>query len=436
MQLNIKELFKALQRERGIAPEVLHEALEAAMASAYKKTPDARENAIARLDIEAGTLSILDIRTVVEGEIEDPLTQIALDEAQEHDPEIQPGQEITIDVTPPASEMGRLAAQMAKQVLNQRLREADRKIVMDQFKGKEGETIIGTVGRLEGRNIIVSFGKAEGIVPGSEQVPGEHYRVGDRIKVFLIEVRETTRGMQLLCSRAHPGLVRELFELEIPEIMDGTVTIEAIAREAGYRTKIAVRSRDASVDPVGACVGARGGRIQGIVSELKNEKIDIIRWSEDPVTFISNSLSPAKVVTVQVSSLERTARVIVPDAMLSLAIGREGQNVRLAARLTGYKIDIKSESQQREISAAQLSEAMDTISEPRVAPMTAMEQAFEAAFGRQNASEEATSEEAVSEETILEEVPAPEVQEVEDAEEPRAAVETAADAEPQALEAE
>ena len=436
MQLNIKELFKALQRERGIAPEVLHEALEAAMASAYKKTPDARENAIARLDIEAGTLSILDIRTVVEGEIEDPLTQIALDEAQEHDPEIQPGQEITIDVTPPASEMGRLAAQMAKQVLNQRLREADRKIVMDQFKGKEGETIIGTVGRLEGRNIIVSFGKAEGIVPGSEQVPGEHYRVGDRIKVFLIEVRETTRGMQLLCSRAHPGLVRELFELEIPEIMDGTVTIEAIAREAGYRTKIAVRSRDASVDPVGACVGARGGRIQGIVSELKNEKIDIIRWSEDPVTFISNSLSPAKVVTVQVSSLERTARVIVPDAMLSLAIGREGQNVRLAARLTGYKIDIKSESQQREISTAQLSEAMDTISEPRVAPMTAMEQAFEAAFGRQNASEEATSEEAVSEETILEEVPAPEVQEVEDAEEPRAAVETAADAEPQALEAE
>ncbi len=380
MQVNIKELFKALQRERGIAPEVLHEALEAAMASAYKKTANARENAIAQLDIESGSLKILDIRTVVEGEIEDPLTQIALDEAQEHDPEIQPGQEITIDVTPPAAEMGRLAAQMAKQVLNQRLREADRKIVMDQFKGKEGETIIGTVGRLEGRNIIVSFGKAEGIVPGSEQVPGEHYRVGDRIKVFLIEVRETTRGMQLLCSRAHPGLVRELFELEIPEIMDGTVTIEAIAREAGYRTKIAVRSRDASVDPVGACVGARGGRIQGIVSELKNEKIDIIRWSEDPATFISNSLSPAKVVTVQVSSLEKTARVIVPDAMLSLAIGREGQNVRLAARLTGYKIDIKSESQQREITTAQLSEAMDTISRPP----TAMEQAFEAAFGRQD----------------------------------------------------
>ncbi len=384
MQVNIKELFKALQRERGIAPEVLHEALEAAMESAYKKTANARENAKAQLDVELGSLKILDIRTAVEGEIEDPLTQIPLSEAQQHDPEIQAGQEIAIDVTPPASEMGRLAAQMAKQVLNQRLREADRKIVMDQFKGKEGETIIGTVGRLEGRNIIVSFGKAEGIVPGSEQVPGEHYRVGDRIKVFLIEVRETTRGMQLLCSRAHPGLVRELFELEIPEIMDSTVTIEAIAREAGYRTKIAVRSRDASVDPVGACVGARGGRIQGIVSELKNEKIDIIRWSEDPATFISNSLSPAKVITVQVNSLERTARVIVPDAMLSLAIGREGQNVRLAARLTGFKIDIKSELQQRELTSLQLSDAMDTISRPP----TAMEQAFDAAFGRHGVSEE------------------------------------------------
>ncbi|MNK65373.1 hypothetical protein D3C87_846660 [compost metagenome] len=427
MQVNIKELFKALQRERGIAPEVLHEALEAAMASAYKKTPNARENAIAQLDIESGSLKILDIRTVVEGEIEDPLTQISLEEAQEHDSTIQPGQEISIDVTPPAAEMGRLAAQMAKQVLNQRLREADRKIVMDQFKGKEGETIIGTVGRLEGRNIIVSFGKAEGIVPGSEQVPGEHYRVGDRIKVFLIEVRETTRGMQLLCSRAHPGLVRELFELEIPEIMDGTVTIEAIAREAGYRTKIAVRSRDASVDPVGACVGSRGGRIQGIVSELKNEKIDIIRWSEDPGTFISNALSPAKVVTVQVSSLEKTARVIVPDAMLSLAIGREGQNVRLAARLTGYKIDIKSESQQREITTAQLSEAMDTISRPP----TAMEQAFEAAFGRQPSESEA--EEEVD---MTAEAPETGASEMLETEETRMAAEATTASESQAIEAE
>ncbi|MNX73472.1 hypothetical protein D3C86_1048700 [compost metagenome] len=192
-------------------------------------------------------------------------------------------------------------------------------------------------------------------------MPGESYRPGDRIKVFLCEVRETTRGMQLLVSRGHAGLVRELFELEIPEIMDGTVTIEAIAREAGFRTKLAVRSKDQSVDPVGACVGARGGRIQGIVNELRNEKIDIIRWSEDPTTFIANALSPAKVVSVSVNSLERTAKVVVPDAMLSLAIGREGQNVRLAARLTGYKIDIKSESQQRELNAAALESAMGEI---------------------------------------------------------------------------
>ena len=355
-----KELFKQMQRERGVTTEVLQEALEAGMLSAYKKTSNPRPNTIARLDLETGEFHILDLREVVE-EVEDPDSQMPLSEAKELLDEAEVGQVLEIDVTPDPSELGRLAAQMMKQVLNQRLREAERKIVLDQFKGKEGETIIGTVQRAEGRNIIVNFGKVEGIVPGSEQVPGEQFRPGDRIKIFLIEVRETTRGMQLLVSRAHPGLVRELFELEIPEIMDGTVAIEAIAREAGFRTKIAVRSRDGSVDPVGACVGARGGRIQGIVSELRNEKIDIIRWSEDPTTFIANSLSPAKVVSVSVSGLERTARVVVPDNMLSLAIGREGQNVRLAARLTGYKIDIKSESQQREINAAALEVAMGEI---------------------------------------------------------------------------
>jgi N utilization substance protein A len=355
-----KELFKQMQRERGVTTEVLQEALEAGMLSAYKKTSNPRPNTIARLDLETGEFHILDLREVVE-EVEDPDSQMPLSEAKELLDEAEVGQVLEIDVTPDPSELGRLAAQMMKQVLNQRLREAERKSVLDQFKGKEGETIIGTVQRAEGRNIIVNFGKVEGIVPGSEQVPGEQFRPGDRIKVFLIEVRETTRGMQLLVSRAHPGLVRELFELEIPEIMDGTVTIEAIAREAGFRTKIAVRSRDGSVDPVGACVGARGGRIQGIVSELRNEKIDIIRWSEDPTTFIANSLSPAKVVSVSVSGLERTARVVVPDNMLSLAIGREGQNVRLAARLTGYKIDIKSESQQRELNAQALEVAMGEI---------------------------------------------------------------------------
>lgn len=355
-----KELFTAMQRERGVTIEVLQEALEAGMLSAYKKTANPHPNTIARYDLDTGEFHILDLREVVE-EMEDPDTQMLLSEAKELLDEAEVGQVLEIDVTPDVSELGRLAAQMMKQVLNQRLREAERKTVLDQFKGKEGETIIGTVQRFEGRNIIVNFGKVEGIVPGSEQVPGESYRVGDRIKIFLCEVRETTRGMQLLVSRAHAGLVRELFELEIPEIMDGTVTIEAIAREAGYRTKIAVRSRDGSVDPVGACVGARGGRIQGIVNELRNEKIDIIRWSDDPIAFIANALSPAKVTSVAANSLERTAKVTVPDAMLSLAIGREGQNVRLAARLTGFRIDIKSETQQREINAAALSSAMDEI---------------------------------------------------------------------------
>lgn len=356
MQVNFKELFKQLQRERGVAPEVLQEALEAMLLAAYKKTPDHRPNAIVHFDPESGGYRVVDVRTVVD-ELVDPDTEMSLEEAQGLIAEAEVGQTLEIEVEPP--DFGRLAAMMGRQVFNQRLREAERKVVMDQFKSKEGETIIGTVQRLEGRNIIVNFGKVEGIVPGSEQVPGEDYRVGDRIKVFLIEVRETSRGMQLLVSRGHAGLVRELFDLEIPEIMDGTVIVEAIAREAGYRTKIAVRSRDASVDPVGACVGARGGRIQAIVNELRNEKIDIIRWSSDPQEFIANALSPAKVVTVHIDPEVNHAKVIVPDSQLSLAIGREGQNVRLAARLTGYKIDIKSESQQRELERQQLETAFD-----------------------------------------------------------------------------
>lgn len=397
-----KELFKEMARDRGVTSEVLQEALEAGMLSAYKKTAHPHPNTIARLDLDTGEFHILDLREVVEV-VEDPDTQLPLSEAKEMLDEAEVGQVLEIDVTPDPSELGRLAAQMMKQVLNQRLREADRKSVLDQFKGKEGETIIGTVQRFEGRNIIVNFGKVEGLVPGSEQVPGEAFRPGDRIKVFLCEVRETTRGMQLLVSRGHSGLVRELFELEIPEIMDGTVAIEAIAREAGFRTKLAVRSRDQSVDPVGACVGARGGRIQGIVNELRNEKIDIIRWSEDPTAFIANALSPAKVISVTANSLERTAKVVVPDAMLSLAIGREGQNVRLAARLTGFKIDIKSESQQRELNAAALESAMDEIAHHPVAEEEETlnaEAVMEETQGTETAQEETPAGEEVGTESV------------------------------------
>lgn len=358
MQVNFKEIFKQLQKERGIAPEVLKEALEAALLSAYKKSGGHKTNVRVNLDLESGQWQVIEVREVVE-EVEDPEIQLTLAEAQEIDPEAELGKPLETDVTP--ADFGRLAAQMAKQVITQRLRDAERKAILDQYKTKEGDTIIGTVQRFEGRNIIVSFGKAEGIVPVSEQVPGERFRVGDRIKVLLREVKETPREMQLILSRADAGLVKELFELEVPEVQDGSVMIEAIAREAGYRTKIAVRSKDSSIDPIGACVGARGSRIQSITNELRNEKIDIIRFSADPKEFIANALSPAKAVSVTITPGEKNARVVVPDSQLSLAIGREGQNVRLAARLTGFKIDIKSESQHRQLQADMLSSKMEEI---------------------------------------------------------------------------
>lgn len=358
MQVNIKEAFKTVQREKGIAPDVLQESLEAALLAAYKKMPDARENTVARLDLDANEILILDRRRVVET-VSDPESEISLDDARGHQEDAEVGQTLEIDVTPSPATMGRLAAGAFRQVLQQKTREAERKTLLDQYRTKVGKTLIGEVHRIERGTIVVSFGKVEGIVPTSEQVPGEHFRVGERIKVFLADVREGARGTQLICSRAHAGLVRELFELEIPEILDGTVLVEAIAREAGFRTKIAVRARRAGIDPVGACVGARGGRIQSILAELKNEKIDIIRWSDNPSEFVANALSPAKVASVQGLN-ERTFKVIVPDAQLSQAIGREGQNVRLAARLTGFKIDIKSESQARALA----NQSVDTSSPP------------------------------------------------------------------------
>lgn len=349
MQVNIREAFKTVQREKDIAPDVLQESLEAALLAAYKKMPDARENTIARLDLDANEILILARCQVVE-QVEDPASEISLEDALAHQPEAEVGQVLEIDITPSPATMGRLAAGAFRQVLQQKTREAERRTLLDQYRNKAGETLVGQVRRIEGRVLIVSFGKVEGVVPPTEQVPGERFRVGDRIKVYLVEVKEGARGTQLVCSRAHAGLVRELFELEIPEILDGSVQIEAISREAGFRTKIAVRAMRPGIDPVGACVGTRGGRIQSIVSELRDEKIDIIRWSSNPTEYIANALSPAKVSSVQVVG-EHVARVLVVDGQLSLAIGREGQNVRLAARLTGFKIDIKSESQAKALAA-------------------------------------------------------------------------------------
>jgi N utilization substance protein A len=346
VSIDIREAFSALARERNISPAVLKDALETALLAAYKKDPEAFENAEVELDLETGKWTVYGHKMIVE-EVNDPRNEISLEEAKTHREDAQVDESIPFDVTP--KDFGRLAAQMAKQVITQRLREFERKVLYDEFKDKQGRTVIGTVQRFEGRNIIVNMGKLEALLPGSEQIPGERFRVGERIKVFVAEVRETPRGVQVIASRASEMLVRELFELEVPEVLEGAVIIEGMAREAGHRTKIAVRSRDASIDPIGACVGARGGRIQAISGELRNEKIEIIRYSPEIESYIANSLSPAKVSSVQVNDETRQALVVVPDNMLSLAIGREGQNVRLAAKLTGYRIDIKSETQLREL---------------------------------------------------------------------------------------
>lgn len=271
--------------------------------------------------------------------------QMSLTDARKIKADVELGDILEVDVTP--EEFGRIAAQSAKQVITQRIREAEKMLILKEFEEKKGSVTTGIVQRIEGRNVVVSIGKGEAILPPREQLPGEYYRVGNKLRVFVSDIRDQGRVPQIVVSQAHAAMVREVFELEVPEIEDGLVEIKNIAREAGYRTKVAVTSNDPDVDPQGACIGTRGSRIQAIVNELKNEKIDIIRWSEDPAEFIINALAPAKIINVEVDpeAAPPQARVIVPDDQLSLAIGREGQNVRLAAKLTGFKLDIKSYSQ-------------------------------------------------------------------------------------------
>ena len=341
------EAAEQLEREKGISKDVLVSSLCDALVAGYKKhikDKDA-DNVEAILDEESGEIGVFRTKLVVEN-VEDPDTQISLEDAKEIDDEVELEDEVKIEVTP--EDFGRIAAQSAKQVITQRIREAERKLVLDEFMSKKGTLITGIIQRRDDRNVIVNIGKTDAIMPAKEQLPGEYYKPGNRIRVFVLNVKETTRLPQVIVSQAHPEIVRELFELEVPEIEDGIVEIKSIAREAGYRTKLAVWSNDPSVDSVGACIGPRGSRIQTIVGELKNEKIDIVRYSEDPVEYIVNALSPARITSVDILADEenrKEAFVIVPDDQLSLAIGREGQNVRLAHRLTGWKIDIKSESQ-------------------------------------------------------------------------------------------
>ncbi|GAW94306.1 transcription termination factor NusA [Calderihabitans maritimus] len=352
MNQDFIQALRDLEREKGIPVEVLLEAIEAALISAYKKNFGSAVNVRIHIDRDSGEVKVFSRREVVE-QVEDPRTQISLEEAHRENPNYEIGDVVELEVTP--KEFGRIAAQTAKQVVVQRIREAERDVIYEEYVNREEDIVTGIVRRQEMRNVFIDLGKTEAVLPVSEQIPGEEYKVGERIKTYIVEVKRTTKGPQILVSRTHPGLLKRLFELEVPEIHDGIVEIKAIAREAGSRSKIAVSSRNENVDAVGACVGPKGMRVQTVVNELKGEKIDIVKWSKDPATFVANALSPAKVLEVKVDEEAQVAQVVVPDYQLSLAIGKEGQNARLAAKLTGWKIDIKSESQVKELQTEETS---------------------------------------------------------------------------------
>jgi transcription termination/antitermination protein NusA len=346
MNTQLLDALADIIREKGISKEVVMEAIEAAIISAYKRNFGQAQNVRVDLNMETGTIRVFARKDVVE-EVNDPRLEISLEEAQRINPNYQVGDVVEIEVTP--KDFGRIAAQTAKQVVTQRVREAERNVIYAEFLDREEDIMTGIVQRIDPRFVYVSLGKTEALLPASEQMPNETYKPHDRIKVYITKVEKTTKGPQIFVSRTHPGLLKRLFELEVPEIYDGTVEIKSIAREAGDRSKISVHSDNPEVDPVGACVGPKGQRVQAIVEELNGEKIDIVRWSADPVEFVANALSPAKVMRVIVNEAQKATTVIVPDYQLSLAIGKRGQNARLAAKLTNWKIDIKSESEAREM---------------------------------------------------------------------------------------
>ncbi|MBE0415732.1 MAG: transcription termination/antitermination protein NusA [Dehalococcoidia bacterium] len=331
-----------LAAEKNLPQEVVLDAVEAALVSAFRKNNfAANQNISVNVNPNTGKITVFAQKMVVE-RVADPRHELSLDEAREIKRDAQLNELIEVEATP--KNAGRIAAQTAKQVVLQRLREAERELVFVEFSDREGEIVTGIVQRIEPKQIILDLGRTEGILTNAEQVRTEHYRVGQRLKVYLIEVHRTSKGPQVMVSRTHRNLLRRLLELEVPEIHSGTVDLKSVAREAGLRSKIAVATRQQGVDPVGSCVGLRGIRIQNIVNELNGEKIDIVEWHPDPAAFVASALSPAQVVSVEVNEEGKTATVVVPDRQLSLAIGKEGQNARLAARLTGWRIDIKSAS--------------------------------------------------------------------------------------------
>ena len=348
MNTELKEAILALEKEKNISSETLFEAIENALMTACKSHFGKAENVKVEIDRESFDYACYAEKTVVEtpDEIEDDLEQITLEDAAKIKKGAQVGDVVHVDIN--SRDFGRIATQIAKNVIMQKIREEERSVIYDYYIEKQRDIVTGIVQRNIGRNISVNLGKADGMLNEKEQVPGEHLHPTDRIKVFILEVRTTNRGPRILVSRTHPDLVRRLFEQEVAEVRDGVIEIMSIAREPGSRTKIAVRSNDPNVDPIGACVGNNGSRVNNIVDELRGEKIDIVVWDENPGNFIQNALSPANVVAVFADPEERVAKVVVPDYQLSLAIGKEGQNARLAARLTGYKIDIKNETQAKD----------------------------------------------------------------------------------------
>jgi N utilization substance protein A len=346
MSKDILAVIEQIEKTKGIPRDTLKQAIEAALLSAYRKNFKSSHKGVSVvLDPHSGEIKVLARKMVVE-KLRDSTTEILKEEAERLGFRADVGEWIEIEVTP--RDFGRIAAQTAKQVIVQRLREAERDRIYEEFSEKEGEIITGVVVRREGKNVIVDLGKTEGILPPDEQVSTEEYRPGSRMKFFIVEVKKTTKGPRIILSRTHPGLVRRLLELEVPEVHEGWVDIKAITREPGVRTKVAVESRNEKIDPVGACIGNRGVRVKNITDELRGEKVDIIRWSNDPEVLIKEALSPAQVLEVKLDEETRTAQVIVPDDQLSLAIGRDGQNVRLAARLSGWRIDIRGSGKKEE----------------------------------------------------------------------------------------
>ena len=345
MNTELMEALEVLEKEKNISKDTLLEAIEQSLIQACKNHFGKADNVKVSINAQTGDFKVVAEKTVVDL-VQDPIMEIALSDAKRADSRYELGDIVPVEIK--SKEFGRIATQNAKNVILQKIREEERKVLYVQYLEKEREVITGIVQRYSGKNVCINLGRVDAILMESEQVRGEHFRPTEHIKLYVVEVKDTPKGPRITVSRSHPEFVKRLFEEEVTEIQDGIVTIESIAREAGSRTKIAVSTVDPNVDAVGACVGMNGARVNAIVSELRGEKIDIINWNENPALLIENALSPAKVISVMADPDEKTALVVVPDYQLSLAIGKEGQNARLAARLTGFKIDIKSETQARE----------------------------------------------------------------------------------------